>query len=157
MFDVRLYKTNSKTLQIGKVLTDEKVKRGLWQEATSFLHPTFRFAKDDDLLSYNYAYIPRFNRYYFITDVIPDGVYTVCKLDVDPLESNKENILNSTQLIGRQEKDFNLYLIDSEIPAYQSEKYATDLFPLTPFNTDGIKLLTGKIFTLVTGGPGAPA
>lgn len=157
MFDVRLYKTTSKTLQIGKVLTDEKIKRGLWQDATSFLHPTFRFAKDDDLLAYTYAYIPRFNRYYFITDVIPDGVYTVCRLDVDPLESNKETILNSTQLIGRQEKDFNLYLIDSQIPAYQSEKYATDPFPLTPFNTNGSKLLSGKIFTLMTGGPGAPA
>lgn len=157
MFDVRLYKTTSKTLQIGKVLTNEKVKRGLWQDATSFLHPTFKFAKDDDLLAYNYAYIPRFNRYYFITDIIPDGVYTVCRLDVDPLESNKDAILNSTQLIGRQEKDFNLYLIDSEIPAYQSEKYATDTFPLTPFNTNGSKLLNGKIFTLVTGGPGAPA
>lgn len=156
MFTVKLYKTTSKTFKIGKVLTDEKTKTGLWQDETSFLHPTFRFAKDDDLIAYNYAYIEKFNRYYFVTDVIPDGMYTVCKLDVDPLESQKVGILNSTQLLGRQENDFNLYLIDSDIPAYQSEKYATDPFPQTPFNTDGSTILSGLIFTVVTGGPGAP-
>lgn len=152
MFTVKLYKTTSKTFKIGKVLTDEKSKTGLWQDETSFLHPTFRFAKDDDLIAYNYAYIEKFNRYYFVTDVIPDGIYTVCKLDVDPLESQKAGILASTQVIGRQENDFNTYLVDNNIPTTNTEIHDVVNFPSTPYNTNGAGTgaisTTSKIITL---------
>lgn len=158
-FSIIVYKTNSKTNKIGKTLTGAKTLTGLWQEQTSILHPQFLITHDNDILvKYNYAYIEKFNRYYFIKDRKPeDGVYDRIFLDVDAAESWKTPILNSYQLINRQKDAFNMDLIDESIPAYQKEKLATDAFPQTPFNTNGATVqYGGLVFTVVTGGPGAP-
>jgi len=153
-FNIIVYKTKSKKKKVDKVLTDAKTLTGLWYDQTSILHPQFKIKHDDDILvKYTYAYIEKFNRYYFIKDRKPeDGVYDRLYLDVDPLMTYKTDILNSTQIIGRQENDFNLYLPDTNIPTTNTELHDIVNFPSTPFNTNsagtGAISTTSKIITL---------
>lgn len=137
MFDIRLYKTNNLVNDMNKTLTNEIVCRGLWQDETSILKPTFKIQMNESVLvDYNYCYIPRFHRYYFIVDKMPfEGIYCLLSLDVDPIESWKNDIANSTQIIGRQEYDFNLYLPDNDIPTSNQEFHDYINFPSTPFKT----------------------
>lgn len=153
-FSIKVYKTTSRKNVIGKVLTNEKTLTGVWQEQTSILKPQIRIKHDDDILvQYTYAYIAKFNRYYFIVDSKPeDGVYDRIYLEVDPLETYKTEILASTQVIGRQENDFNTYLVDTNIPTTNTEIHDYINFPSTPFNTNSAGTnpitTTSKIITM---------
>lgn len=149
-FSIKVYKTTSKKYKIGKVLTDEKTLTGVWQEQTSILKPQFRIKHDDDILvTYTYAYIEKFNRYYFIVDSKPeDGVYDRIYLEVDPLESQKTAILNSRQIIGRQELEFNTYYVDTNIPTRNTEIVDIVNFPQTVYNTESTQASTNRLITM---------
>lgn len=70
------------------------------------------------IISCNYMYIPTFNRYYFIDDIISvrNNLWRIVA-HVDVLMSFKKEILNQTVLINRNEFDFDLFLIDNKIPS----------------------------------------
>ena len=71
----------------------------------------------EDIGKCNYFSIPKVDRYYFITDIVMlHGGRVAISGKVDPLMSFKTDILESTQLIVRQEKKTNNYLIDTDIP-----------------------------------------
>ena len=64
------------------------------------------------VLEYNYAYIPRFNRYYFITNITwNDGMF-ILNLECDVLGTYKEAIGNYNGLILRCSDDNNTWLVD---------------------------------------------
>lgn len=72
----------------------------------------------DIINKYNYVYIPIFNRYYFITKISsPANQVFQFDLEVDVLESFKDDIKNSRCLIVKQD-DINPYYnisYDSEV------------------------------------------
>ena len=72
----------------------------------------------DIINKYNYVYIPMFNRYYFITKISsPANQVFQFDLEVDVLESFKDDIKNSRCLIVKQD-DINPYYnisYDSEV------------------------------------------
>ena len=76
----------------------------------------------DNICKYNYMRIPAFDaRYYYVTDIacINRGILITGKVDV--LKTYKKDILNSQQLIVRQENEANYLLPDSFlIPHAQS-------------------------------------
>ena len=94
--------------------------------------------------SYNYAYIPTFERYYFVTDVVFDantGFWNF-HLTVDVLASVKTSLIASSQYVERaynytgssisdwDNLNFNPYMIDSSYqselkPVYDTTKYAS--------------------------------
>ena len=67
--------------------------------------------------NFNYCYIPKFNRYYFISDIVSErnDMWQIL-LNVDVLMSFKNQILQRQALISRQEFDYNDYLVDEKIP-----------------------------------------
>lgn len=122
----KIYKTKSapnvvyKTLS--EVVTFEEV---IFKVDTSLLNPTIIINGVSNASSYtiedigtsNYFSIPKVNRYYFITDItMMSGGRVAITGKVDVLMSFKTDILGSTQLIVRQEKKTNNYLIDTDIP-----------------------------------------
>lgn len=160
-FDVRLYKCTDDYRKINKTLNNEIVCRGLWQNQSEITAPTFKIAMNENVLTdYNYAYIPKFKRYYFIVNRYPeDGVNLVITLKEDERMTFKTEILNSTQCISRQESPefYNKYLIDSKLPLISGFKMAITKFPNTPFNTDGANFIGAnrdeyKPFILITSG-----
>lgn len=99
---VNLYNTPSDNNVIGKVLNDELVLDDVkLKDATDIMNPTL-VLKSQDVFNYNYAYLPKFGRYYFVKSISvkPNHIYTVM-LDIDVLESWKEDILKSKGMISK--------------------------------------------------------
>lgn len=137
MFDLKLYSTENKINDINKTLSNETTLTGVWREETSILNPVFKISNITNIFNFNYAYIPIFNRYYFITDIQPQGIYYIITLKVDVLESWKTDILKDYQSITRQETAFNNFYIDSELPGRNGEILDVVKFPNSDFYTGG--------------------
>lgn len=91
----KAYNTNDSTNTINKSLNfvaDIDVK---FKEEVNIYSPSIRL-KYDDLIDFNYIFIEKFNRYYFIEDieVFPNKIYNI-SLKCDVLMSFKDDILNS--------------------------------------------------------------
>ena len=105
--------------------------------------------KSDIQSNVNYVYIPEYNRYYFVTDIInlTGGRYELhCKVDV--LMSFKNNILNLSCIVDKQSSkdNANMYLDDGSFVVQSKEFVDTINFP-NGFNDNGE-------FILVTAGGG---
>ena len=91
----KTYNTNDSTNTINKTLnfiSDIDVK---FKEEVNIYNPNIML-KYDDLITFNYMYIDKFKRYYFIEDVevFPNKIYKLT-LKCDVLMSFKDDILNS--------------------------------------------------------------
>lgn len=75
------------------------------------------------VLTANYAYIPDFNRYYFITDIVSVGrnLWQVT-MSVDVLMSYYGEIMDLTALIDRNEYDYRPTLDDPLMPKNANTK-----------------------------------
>lgn len=123
---LKLFKTKSAPNVVRKSLTDVVTfDEVIFKEDTSLLNPTVIINGVSNSCTYtiedigkcNYFSIPKVDRYYFITDIVMlHGGRVAISGKVDPLMSFKTDILASTQLIVRQEKKTNNYLIDTDIP-----------------------------------------
>ena len=122
----KIYKTKSAPNVVNKTLSEVvSFEEVIFKEDTSLLNPTIIINGVSNASSYtiedigtsNYFSIPKVNRYYFITDItMMSGGRVAITGKVDVLMSFKSDILGSTQLIVRQEKKTNNYLIDTDIP-----------------------------------------
>ena len=121
---ISLYNTNDSNIVVDKTLTnkidyDIKIK-----DTTSVINPTI-ILKTKTLITSNYAYIPDFNRYYYIEkiEVCPNDVYRIA-LKCDVLKSFKDDIKNSSAYVTQQTTTNKYY--DN---GYQSEvKKEVDIF-----------------------------
>lgn len=97
--DITLYKNNSEKNKINKNLSNGHTLTGTLRNESNVVNPTI-IINIDNPTSYNYAYIPMFGRYYFITDFVSlrTGIWQI-NLKSDVLMSFKDSILNSRALI----------------------------------------------------------
>lgn len=130
------YETNSEKNKVTKSLGFPVEFDGVLKEETDILAPEITFATPNPLGS-NYAYIPDFHRYYFITNQtsIRKGLWRI-SLQVDVLMSFKDKILQQNAIISRQENVYNLYIQDPEFvmesKRRQQVKSWPHGFPRTP-------------------------
>ena len=98
---LKLYNTSDSNNAVGKTLIDEETFNITFKERFDIINPIIRLKSDAPILK-NYAYIPEFNRYYFITSIQiqPNKIYELF-LECDVLESFKDDILQATGLITR--------------------------------------------------------
>lgn len=88
----------------------------------------------------NYCMID--NDYYFITKKkIADGNMTEITCEIDPLMSYKDLIYDSTQLVTRNAKNRNAYLVDNEMTFTNYDLIDCYEFP-NAINNDSIILIT---------------
>ena len=99
---LKLYNTNSETNRINKVLTDETEFDVRLKDKSSVVNPVL-VLKSETYINFNYAYIPKFQRYYFVDDisVYPNKMY-ILTLRCDVLTSFKDDILKSYARIVEQ-------------------------------------------------------
>ena len=108
----KTYNTNDSTNTINKTLdfiTDIDVK---FKEEVNIYNPNI-ILKYDDLIDFNYIYIDKFKRYYFIEDieVFPNKIYNLT-LKCDVLMSFKDDILASYGNITSQTNYNDYYNFD---------------------------------------------
>ena len=112
MFSLKAYHNQSENIKIGKTLTLVAEYQGSLKEDCSILKPSV-ILQIDSFPTFNYVYIPSFNRYYFVVGItsIKNGLWQIdCAVDV--LESYGSDIKSNTALLERQQNIYNQYLPD---------------------------------------------
>lgn len=149
--DITLYTNNSEKNKLDKNLSNAKTFSGKLREESSIVNP-YILIQIENPSSFNYAYIPEFKRYYFITDItsIRTGLWKI-SMHVDVLMSFKDTI-KATQVI----------LSDTETTGQTNympgEQWATEVK-----NSTTIKMFphslptTGKYILITAGGQGSKA
>ena len=104
------------------------------------------------VLSANYLWIPQFDRYYFIDDII-SVTNTLWRIDcsVDVLMSFKKDILNLDVYASRNEFNYDEFIPDSKVPATCKVNYnrtpigdLTFIIPTTYTDVSYVIVLGGK-------------
>ena len=98
---LKLYNTSDSNNTIGKTLIDEETFNITFKGTFDIMNPIVLLKSNAPILK-NYAYIPEFNRYYFIISIqiLPNKIYELF-LECDVLESFKDDILASKGLVTR--------------------------------------------------------
>lgn len=142
MFDIVFQINSSEKNKLDKSLTDVLTVSGSLKQGTSLIDPVIRIASDVTQLAFvNYATIEIFNRKYFVTDIktIRKNI-TEITLHVDVLSTYADSIRNNTGIIHRQENNWNLYLDDGALKAYQNPIIDMAEFP-SGFSTPELVLI----------------
>ena len=87
--------------------------------------PTIKLKRPSDktFINKNYAYIPSFNRYYYVTNVrFGLGVWYL-DLMVDVLATARDIIGASTQYVNRSAYEFDTYIVDRAYPTTTELQY----------------------------------
>ena len=101
---VELYKNLSDNRYVTKNIELMDTVLAVWYENTSIVAPTIRFTFPSELYDVNYAKIPAFGRYYYITDVRTlQGHGVEMDLRCDVLMTYKGTILESNLMVVRNE------------------------------------------------------
>lgn len=127
---VNLGQCKNNRLTVDKVLIDSTVHGydGQLVAECSIENPVILFEMDS-LPTSNYAYIPDFNRYYFITDItaVRNGLFRV-SMKVDVLKSFAADIRNSTALVDLSESLSSPYIPDARATFDGKNQYYTKKF-----------------------------
>lgn len=148
--DIFLYKTESAPNVVDKKLTEVAHYTSVrLLDDTSVLTPSIEVREStiiDDLWSINYFYIPKFKRYYFVTDLTATAGMFQISGRVDVLKSYASEIKASSQIVTRQENRQDKYLHDSMIPISDKQEVIEaefgDVFDDT--NSQFILITTGQ-------------
>ena len=135
--NVTLLVNKSPANMINKQVNVKKVLQGNLREGSSVVDPIILFELDENPTLFNYAYIPQFNRSYFITDWVIErtGLWRAT-MHCDVLTSFWDKGLSlSTCVVGRNEYQRQDDLVDDQMYFTADSLYGVYQFPATPLNT----------------------
>ena len=103
--EIRLYNNVSDNRTIRKKLLNEFSLTGTLRDSCSLIEPVINI-ESSNVLRFNYAYIPDFQRYYFVKEItnLRKNIWTL-ELEVDPLMSFKGDILALDVVVDKQSSD----------------------------------------------------
>jgi len=141
-FSIELLQSSCEKNRINKInyLSDVASVRGVLRDNSSIVNPSILIELNfgsSATPTFNYAYIPFFNRYYFITDItsVENGLWLVT-MKCDVLMTYKDGILTLNGMISRQENDYNPYLIDKQVPISNDPEYSVIDYGNVVFNKE---------------------
>lgn len=108
---ISLYVNTSEKEKLDKSLSNKTELNGYLKQGSSVVIPIITIQITNPSL-YNYAYIPQFHRYYFITDTVNvrNNIWEL-HMHVDSLSSFKSEIRANKAIIERIEKKYtNTYI-----------------------------------------------
>lgn len=108
---IKFYNNTSEKNVLSKTLTNEIITTG-WLREESDIHSPVVTIETSNITNYNYAYIPEFGRYYFISEItsVRTGFWRVSMV-CDVLMSFRTYILNSYGIIDHtQTTDISEYM-----------------------------------------------
>lgn len=133
-----LYKTDSEPEKIDKTLSDATQLTGSLRNESNVITPRIMVEADAGALAEkNYAYIPEFDRYYFVSDVVSvrNNVCMVI-MRVDVLMSFKSQIRANYAFLEKQKTNGSRYLNDGSWFHDSRQFYTVKNFP-NGFNDTG--------------------
>lgn len=130
-FDIVLMKNKSEKNAVDKTTEEIMTLTGELRGECSIIDPVFAIeCSMSDITRCNYAYIEKFDRYYFVTNMVSVRrklVEFTCHVDV--LMSFKKGIRGNKAIVKRQQQNYNLYLNDGSLKVYQNPHVTTKEFP----------------------------
>lgn len=143
---IKLYHNNSPNNKIGKSLNSEVTYTGSLRDSSKIIKPSV-LIEAESISGYDYAYIPDFDRYYFIKEKTSyrTGLWMI-DMEVDVLETYKNDIKNLHCIIEATEdyKGSN-YLSNSD-------SWVTSVKAKTDIITFSSGLLNNGEYILITAG-----
>lgn len=143
--NLKLYMNTSEKNCLGKALINETDFQGVLREQSSIINPVIR-VQSTELPDFNYAYVPDFNRYYFIVGIrnMSTSIWEL-SLAVDVLESFKDSIKGNLAIISDTETTNLTRYIDGE-------QWKTNVKNTTDILTFPSGLLETGEYILITAG-----
>ena len=150
-FEIHTYKSSAEQNRVDKTnfLTADMIISGVLREASSLIHPSITFTSDI-IPTFNYVYIPIFNRYYYVTDItsIKNKLWQM-SLTVDVLMTYKEALLACTGYIDRNENEYNGLIPDGMISLQKGEIIETNFVTNEVFTeSEGTYILQGLLVSV---------
>ena len=145
-FPILVARNNSETIAITKNLTSLFELNGVLKDGCSIIDPVIEVETNVDAFTgANYLIIPSFGRRYFIRDVV-STYYNLTEISchVDVLSSFADAIKSNRGIVHRQERNWNLYLDDGVLKAYQNPLINTITFPQGFSGHTNLLLLAGR-------------
>ena len=144
--EVQFFYNQSDYRQVNKVLIEGDIFSGQARESKEIMNPVILF-DTPDILPYNYAYIPEFERYYTIVNKTSyrQDLFEV-EFEVDVLMSFRQDIFNMSAVVDKQSmvENGDEYIDDSSLVADNVEFVQIFTYP-NGFNED-------PEFVLITAG-----
>lgn len=121
-YDVRVgevsiifYRNSSEHNTVNKTLLEPLNLQGRIKNTTSIINPDLTI-EHNGVFDYNYCYIPRFKRYYFVKDIVllRTNLWQIT-LSIDTLMSYKDNILELPALVDRNQFEYDLKIEDEKV------------------------------------------
>ena len=139
---VNFYYNQSDYRYINKVLQEGRSFEGVLRDECSVMNPVIMF-ESQDVLRYNYCYIPEFQRYYAVTrtENYRNGLWLVY-MEVDVLMSFRRDIYKLNAVVDKQSSDDigDEYIDDQSLVAESSLFNQVYNFP-NGFNNTGTYIL----------------
>lgn len=148
------FKTNLSTPNtLFKNLNPGRDAVGELREGCSITGPVILFQGNlSDFLQFNYAYIPKFHRYYYVTEIVSERSNLIrISFSVDVLMSfakpsaiNPKGIRDLKGILKRSESDYNPYLSDPSLVEQANPEITVRTFSnQTIFDTETLILVAG--------------
>ena len=123
-FEINLYQNKAEINRVDKTnyLVSVGTLNGYLREESSLIEPKI-IIEYEEVPNFNYVYIAKFNRYYFVQEItsVRTRLFRIT-LKCDVLMSYKDKILNLNCYIARNEYEFNLDIQDELLPfEYQKD------------------------------------
>ena len=142
---ISLYNTTSEPERVTKKLTlltaidEAKITSGV-----DLLSAKVILKRDivSDVNAINYVYIDAFKRYYFATVTIENG-FIILNCEVDVLYTYKNEILNLSATVTRNENKKNGYLVDKDYEVFAYEQVVCKSFTRGLTNNSIILMTVG--------------
>lgn len=144
---LKLYNNTSEKNTINKSLINEISLEGNLRGQCTIKNPVIDIVSNGNAPTYNYAFIPEFNRYYFIDNItsVRTGLWSI-SMTCDVLMSFKTDILNSYAIINHtQENEITQYMSSDIWKTLVKDKTDIINFP------NGL-LETGEYILITAGG-----
>lgn len=120
---IHWYKNTVPKNRLFRNLTGHLESTGHLVEGCDVLNPIIKMSYNAYQVNINYAYIPDFGRYYFITDYKIEGDVIYIYMHVDVIYTYRDIIMRSQAIAIRSSSHGNLYLHDDFIQAEQGYRY----------------------------------
>lgn len=126
---IKLYTQTIPKNKMFRNLTNEITVIGNVKDTFDILNPIIQLNYNAALKNVNYAYIPEFGRYYFVSPPIISGKTVYLKMHVDVLFTYKAIIMKSPCIAIRSSNRGNLYFQDDYIQFEEGYRYNVSRFP----------------------------
>lgn len=128
---ITLMNNTSEYNALNKSLNEVVTIEGVLRDESSIIDPVIKTSNIDNYVgTINYAFIPNFNRYYFITNVesVQNNIWKI-SMHVDVLYTYRYEIEHNHAIIERNETDYDLKLNDGLFKTQQNPRIAQFPFP----------------------------